>query len=96
MIGAGVFSAFAPAAAVAGAGLVIGKTASCAAMALTFAADAVSPAGQRPVAVAAVVAGGCVNYRGVTRTAGLPRIIIGVVLAVLAVELAAGRPGALQ
>ena len=123
MIGAGVFSAFAPAAAAAGAGLmiglgvaavvaycnatasaqlaatyptsggtyiygrerlgpwwgflagwgfVIGKTASCAAMALTFAAYAVPVAWQRPVAVAAVVALAAVNYRGVTRTAGSP------------------------
>ena len=37
-------------------GFVIGKTASGAAMALTFAADAVPPAGQRPGAVAVVLA----------------------------------------
>src|SRR3990170_425275 len=51
----------------AGWGFVIGKTASCAAMALTFAAYAVPPAWQRPVAVAAVIALAVVNYRGVTR-----------------------------
>jgi basic amino acid/polyamine antiporter, APA family len=144
MIGAGVFSAFAPAAAAAGAGLmiglgiaavvaycnatasaqlaatyptsggtyvygrerlgpwwgflagwgfVIGKTASCAAMALTFAAYAVPPAWQRPVAVVAVVALGAVNYRGVTRTAGLTRIIVVVVLAALTVVVAACLAG---
>jgi basic amino acid/polyamine antiporter, APA family len=144
MIGAGVFSAFAPAAAAAGAGLmiglaiaavvaycnatasaqlaatyptsggtyiygrerlgqwwgflagwgfVIGKTASCAAMALTFAAYAVPPPWQRPVAVAAVVALAAVNYRGVTRTAGLTRIIVAVVLAALAVVVTASLAG---
>jgi len=144
MIGAGVFSAFAPAAAAAGAGLlvglgiaaavaycnatasaqlaaqyptsggtyvygrerlgdwwgflagwgfVIGKTASCAAMALTFAAYAVPPAWQRPVAVVAVVALAAVNYRGVTRTAGLTRVVVAVVLLALAVVVAAALLG---
>jgi basic amino acid/polyamine antiporter, APA family len=144
MIGAGVFSAFAPAAAAAGAGLlvglgfaavvaycnatasaqlaaqyptsggtyvygrerlgdwwgflagwgfVIGKTASCAAMALTFAAYAVPPAWQRPVAVAAVIALAAVNYRGVTRTARLTRVIVAVVLVTLAVVVAAALLG---
>jgi APA family basic amino acid/polyamine antiporter len=144
MIGAGVFSAFAPAAAAAGAGLlvglgiaavvaycnatasaqlaaqyptsggtyvygrerlgdwwgflagwgfVIGKTASCAAMALTFAAYAVPPAWQRPTAVAAVIALAAVNYRGVTRTARLTRIVVAVVLLALAVVVAAALLG---
>jgi basic amino acid/polyamine antiporter, APA family len=144
MIGAGVFAAFAPAAAVAGAGLllglgiasvvaycnatasaqlaaqyptsggtyvygrerlghwwgflagwgfVVGKTASCAAMALTFAAYAVPSAWQRPVAVAAVLAMAAVNYRGVTRTARLTRIIVAVVLAALIVVVTAGLLG---
>lgn len=56
---------------VAGWGFVIGKTASCAAMALTYAAYAVPDAWQRPVAIAAVVLLAAVNYRGVTRTAAL-------------------------
>ena len=77
----------------AGWGFVVGKTASCAAMALTFAAYAVPPAWQRPVAVAAVVVLAAVNYRGVTRTAGLSRIIVGVVLAALAVVVAACLAG---
>lgn len=48
----------------AGWGFVIGKTASCAAMALTFAAYAAPAGWQRPVAVAAVVGLAAVNYRG--------------------------------
>src|SRR5690349_25051665 len=47
----------------AGWGFVVGKTASCAAIALTFGAYA-WPAWQRPAAVAAVVALTAVNYRG--------------------------------
>jgi APA family basic amino acid/polyamine antiporter len=77
----------------AGWGFVIGKTASCAAMALTFAAYAVPPAWQRPVAVAAVIALAAVNYRGVTRTARLTRIIVAVVLIALAVVVAAALLG---
>ena len=141
MIGAGVFSAFAPAAAVAGTGLliglviaavvafcnatssaqlaaayptsggtyaygraelgpwwgfiagwcfVIGKLASCAAMALTFAAYTAPPGWERPVAILAVVALVTVNYFGVTRTAQLTRVIVVLVLLTLAVVVAAG------
>lgn len=141
MIGAGVFAAFAPAAAAAGSGLliglalaavvaycnatssaqlaaqyptsggtyvygrkqlgewpgflagwcfVIGKTASCAAMALTFASYAAPTGWERPVAALAVAALVAVNYFGVTRTAGLTKIIVTVVLVVLALVVAAG------
>ena len=141
MIGAGVFSAFAPAAAAAGTGLliglviaavvafcnatssaqlaaahptsggtyaygraelgpwwgfvagwcfVIGKLASCAAMALTFAAYAAPPGWERPVALLAVAALVAVNYFGVTRTAQLTRVIVVLVLLTLAVVVAAG------
>lgn len=69
----------------AGWGFVIGKTASCAAMALTFAAYAAPAGWERPVAVAAVAGLAAVNYRGVTRTARLTRIIVTVVLTALAV-----------
>lgn len=144
MIGAGVFSAFAPAAAAAGAGLlaglviaavvaycnatasaqlaaqyptsggtyvygrerlgpwwgflagwgfVIGKTASCAAMALTFAAYVAPGPWQRPIAVVAVMALAAVNYRGVTRTAGLTRLVVAVVLVTLGVAVAAALVG---
>jgi len=140
MIGAGVFSAFAPAAAAAGPGLMIGlgvaalvaycnatasaqlaatyptsggtyiygrerlgpwwgflagwsfitgKSASCAAMALTFADYTTPPGWKRPVAVGAVVVLTAVNYRGVTRTARLTRIIVAIVLGALGVAIAA-------
>lgn len=74
----------------AGWGFVVGKTASCAAMALTFAAYVVPPDWQRPTACAAVVALTAVNYRGITRTAVLTRIIVTFVLISLAVVVAAG------
>jgi basic amino acid/polyamine antiporter, APA family len=74
----------------AGWSFVIGKTASCAAMALTFAAYAAPAGWERPVAVAAVVALAAVNYRGVTRTALATRIIVSGVLVTLAVVVAAG------
>jgi APA family basic amino acid/polyamine antiporter len=77
----------------AGWGFVIGKTASCAAMALTFASYAAPDGWARPVAVAAVLALAAVNYRGVTRTARLAKIIVTVVLAALAVVVAAGLAG---
>ena len=77
----------------AGWAFVIGKTASLAAMALTFAAHAAPAAWQKPVAVAAVVALAAVNYRGVTRTARLARAIVVVVLAALAVVVASGIAG---
>jgi len=73
----------------AGWSFVIGKTASCAAMALTF-ASYVAPAGwERPVAIAAVATLAAVNYRGVTRTALLTRVIVVLVLAVIATALIA-------
>jgi len=68
----------------AGWGFVVGKTASCAAMALTFGAYG-WPEWRRPLAVAAVVALTAVNYRGVRKTAWLTRAIVAVVLAALAV-----------
>jgi APA family basic amino acid/polyamine antiporter len=145
MVGAGIFASFAPAAAAAGSGLliglaiaaavafcnatssaqlaaryptsggayvygrerlgewpgflagwmfVVGKTASCAAMALTFAAYAAPPALQKPIAVAAVLALAAVNYFGVTRTAGLTRVIVAIVLLVLATIVVLGVTGA--
>lgn len=72
---------------------VIGKTASCAAMALTFAAYAVPPAWQRPVAAGAVLALTAVNLRGVTRTARLTRVVVAVALAALATVVLAGLTG---
>ncbi|MBC7589543.1 MAG: amino acid permease [Salinibacterium sp.] len=73
----------------AGWSFVIGKTASCAAMALTFASYAAPPGWERPVAALAIVALAAVNYRGVTRTAQLTRIIVVLVLIALAIAVAA-------
>jgi basic amino acid/polyamine antiporter, APA family len=71
----------------AGWGFVIGKTASCAAMALTFAAYAVPGPRwvERLVAAAAVVTLTGVNLRGITRTAGLTRILVAISLVALAI-----------
>ncbi|WP_035063331.1 amino acid permease, partial [Cellulomonas bogoriensis] len=77
----------------AGWGFVIGKTASCAAMALTFAAYAAPAGWERPVAVAAVLGLAAVNYRGVTRTARLTRVIVVVVLLALATAVAVSLAG---
>jgi APA family basic amino acid/polyamine antiporter len=69
----------------AGWGFVIGKTASCAAMAITFAAYAVPEpvVAQRMVAVAGVLALMAVNYHGISRTARLTRFLVAVSLTVL-------------
>ncbi|MFF1867712.1 APC family permease [Kitasatospora herbaricolor] len=67
----------------AGWGFVVGKTASCAAMALTV-GSYLWPAQAHAVAVAAVVALTAVNYVGVQKSAWLTRGIVVVVLAVLA------------
>ena len=78
---------------IAGWGFVIGKTASCAAMALTFAAYVAPPAWGRPAAIAAVIILATVNYYGITRTATLTKIIIAVVLATLALVVTASLSG---
>jgi len=67
----------------AGWSFVVGKTASCAAMALTV-GFYVWPGYAHAVAVAAVVALTAVNYRGIQKSALVTRIIVAVVLAVLA------------
>src|SRR5690554_2056843 len=74
----------------AGWSFVVGKTASCAAMAMTFAAYAAPDAWERPVAVVAVVVLASVNYVGVIRTAQATMIIVVVVLVALAVVVASG------
>ncbi|AXK34415.1 APC family permease [Streptomyces armeniacus] len=68
----------------AGWAFVIGKTASCAAMALTV-GSYVWPGHAHAVAVAAVVAMTAVNYAGIQKSAWLTRSVVAVVLAVLAV-----------
>ncbi|OII67789.1 APC family permease [Streptomyces sp. CC77] len=67
----------------AGWSFVVGKTASCAAMALTVGVY-VWPEQAHAVAVAAVVALTAVNYGGVQKSALVTRTIVAVVLAVLA------------
>ena len=76
----------------AGWGFVVGKTASCAAMALTFGAYA-APAWQRPIAVAAVGGLTAVNHFGVRKTARLTRLLVVLVLVALALVVAASLFG---
>jgi APA family basic amino acid/polyamine antiporter len=74
----------------AGWGFVVGKTASCAAMALTFATYAVPGPrwAQRAVAVAGVLGLAALNYRGVTRTVLVTRVLVACSLTALAVVVA--------
>lgn len=76
----------------AGWGFVVGKTASLAAMALTF-GNYVYPDLARPLGVGAVVALTAVNYRGVEKTAILTRLIVALTVAALAVVIAAALLG---
>ncbi len=75
----------------AGWGFVVGKTASCAAMALTFAAYAVHGPEwlQRLAALAAVAALTAVNYRGITKTSGTARVLLAITLVGLLVAVVA-------
>ncbi|MGV0795213.1 APC family permease [Mycolicibacterium sp. XJ1819] len=72
----------------AGWSFVVGKTASCAAMALTV-GFYVWPSQAHAVAVAAVVGLTAVNYLGIKKSAMLTRAIVAVVLAVLAAVVVA-------
>ncbi len=72
----------------AGWSFVVGKTASCAAMALTVGLY-LWPAQAHAVAVGAVAALTAVNYRGVQKSALLTRAVVAVTVAVLAAALAA-------
>jgi APA family basic amino acid/polyamine antiporter len=71
----------------AGWGFVVGKTASCAAMALTFASYAVPGPQwtQRAAAVACVLGLAALNYRGVTKTVLLTRVLVAASLTALIV-----------
>ena len=69
----------------AGWGFMVGKTASCAAMALTFAAYAAPDGWARPVGAAVVVVLAMVNCAGVTRTALLTRVLVSLVVVALVV-----------
>ena len=76
----------------AGWGFVAGKTASCAAMALTV-GFYIDPGLARPIAVAAVAALTALNYFGVHKSALATRLIVAVVLAVLVAVVIAGWAG---
>ncbi len=81
---------------VAGWGFVIGKTASCAAMALTFASYAAGGPlwANRLVAVAAVVALTAANYHGISRTVEAAWVLVGLsILALVVVVLAIATSG---
>ena len=82
----------------AGWGFLIGKTASCAAMALTVASYALPGPwwAQRIVAVAAVVGLTALNYRGVTKTATLARILVACTLIALAAVVIGIGVGGMQ
>ena len=73
----------------AGWGFVVGKTASCAAMALTVGAY-LWPERERVVAVAAVVAITAVNLGGLTRTVAITRVLLVVSIGALAAVVWAG------
>ncbi len=78
----------------AGWGFMVGKTASCAAMALTFAAYVAPDGWLRPVAAAVVVVLALVNCAGVTRTALLTRVLVSLVaLALVVASVACFRGG---
>jgi basic amino acid/polyamine antiporter, APA family len=76
----------------AGWAFVVGKLASCAAMALTF-GFYVEPDLARPLAVGAVVTLVAINYRGIQRTAAVTRILVALVLAALAATVVAALGG---
>lgn len=80
---------------IAGWGFVVGKTASCAAMAMTFGAYAVPGliVWQRILAVVAVLALTGANVLGVTRTARVARLFLSVTLVVLVVFVVVAVPG---
>ena len=73
----------------AGWGFVVGKLASCAAMALTVGAY-LWPERERAVAIAAVAAITLINLGGLTRTVAVTRILLAVSLATLAAVVVAG------
>ncbi|MEX1178670.1 MAG: amino acid permease [Nitriliruptor sp.] len=76
----------------AGWSFVVGKTASLAAMALTFGAYVAEDLA-RPFGIGAVVAVAVVNYLGVEKTARVTRVIVALVLAALAIVISAALLG---
>ena len=78
---------------VAGWGFIVGKIASCAAMALTIVAYVLPTGWQRPVAVCTVAVMTAVTCLGVTRTARVTAILVCVVLAILGIAVVAAWAG---
>ncbi|HYX32405.1 MAG TPA: amino acid permease [Oligoflexus sp.] len=76
----------------AGWGFVVGKLASCTAMALTFAYYA-SPEHARPLAISAVLVLTFINYLGVKKTVFVTKILVALVLSSLAVVAFAAFAG---
>src|SRR3712207_4951423 len=76
----------------AGAAFILGKLASLCAMALVFGAY-VAPGNERALAIALVVGMTAVNAAGVTKTAGLTKAIVAVVLATLTFVIATALVG---
>ena len=76
---------------VAGFGFVVGKTASCAAMALTFGSYVIpgSDWGRRAAALVAVAVLTAANLRGISRTAGVARVLVAASILALAVVVVA-------
>ena len=79
----------------AGWGFVVGKTASCAAMALTVGAY-LWPEQHRLVAVASVVAIAAVNLGGLTRTVAVTRVLLAVSLVALTAVVVPGEERVLR
>src|SRR4051794_29052808 len=73
----------------AGWGFVVGKTASCAAIALTFGAYA-APGYERPIAVLAVLALTALNYVGVQRSLAATKLLVAATLLTLLLVVVAG------
>jgi basic amino acid/polyamine antiporter, APA family len=73
----------------AGWGFVVGKTASCAAMALTVGAY-LWPGNERAVAVAAVLGIAAVNIGGLSRTVAVTRVLLAVALTALTAVVVSG------
>ena len=74
----------------AGWSFVIGKTASCAAMALTVGYYLVPAAWVKPLAVLAILALALLNSYGITRTVGFTKILVAGVFIILGIIIAAG------
>lgn len=73
----------------AGWGFLIGKIASCAAMALVIGAY-IAPGQEKIMAIGALITLGAINYFGITRTAKATKIIVSLTLIVLLLVVVAG------